>query len=320
MVSEIACLVLLFAHSNQWAELAVKSMKRLLRENFGSDGKLNSDKVQRAVMQYRNTPDRDTGRSPAQVIFGRQLRDFLPAPLSRYKPHPRWLMLQEDREMALRQRALRNTESLKTGTRQLAQLQVHDTVKIQNQIGHKASRWDITGTIVEVKPYDQYLVRVHGSGRLTLGNRKFLKKISPYGAVDKIPSISWKSNQSTDMIYRDITRNEENDNSPSIANLTESKDLSQDQSSPQIETLPDMVVPNSMEDQTEVSEIPNPVDEPILRRSTRNRVEPKRLNVETWKGKSYENDEACSAECGEKMISNSSDGPLFRRPLIWPPS
>lgn len=136
-----------FAHSNQRAELAVKSMKRLLRENVGSDGKLNSDKVQRAVMQYRNTPDRDTGRSPAQVIFGRQLRDFLPAPLSRYKPHPRWLMLQEDREMALRQRALRNTESLKTGTRQLAQLQVHDTVQIQNQIGHKASRWDISGQL-----------------------------------------------------------------------------------------------------------------------------------------------------------------------------
>ena len=77
---------------------------------------------QRAVMQYRNTPDCDTGRSPAQVIFGRQLRDFLPAPLSRYKPQPQWLLLQEDRERALRKRALRNTESLQHGTRALAPL------------------------------------------------------------------------------------------------------------------------------------------------------------------------------------------------------
>ena len=44
-----------FPHSNQRAELAVKSMKRLLRENIGMDGKLNTDSFQRAVMQYRNT-------------------------------------------------------------------------------------------------------------------------------------------------------------------------------------------------------------------------------------------------------------------------
>ena len=127
-------------------------------------------------MQYRNTPDRDTGRSPAQVIFGRELRDFMPAPLSRYKPDARWLMLQEDREKALRKRALRNMENLDERTRLLSKLEVHDIVQIQNQLGCKPSRWDATGVVVEVKPHDQYLVKVHGSGRLTLRNRKFLKK------------------------------------------------------------------------------------------------------------------------------------------------
>ena len=131
-------------------------------------------------MQYRNTLDPDTGRSPAQVIFGRQLRDFLPAPLSRYKPHPGWLLMQEDREKALRKRALRNTENLKHGTQELSKLSVHDTVQVQNQVGNKPSRWDITGTVVEVRSHDQYVVRVHDSGTLTLSNRKFLKKILPY--------------------------------------------------------------------------------------------------------------------------------------------
>ena len=90
-----------FPHSNQRAELAVKSMKRLLRENVGLNGKLNTDRFQRAVMQYRNTADRDTGRSPTQVIFDKELRNFLPAPHSRYKPQPQWLLLQEDRKKAL---------------------------------------------------------------------------------------------------------------------------------------------------------------------------------------------------------------------------
>ena len=65
-----------YPHSNQREELAVKSMKKLIRENTNSEGSLNNDQFLRAVMTYRNTPDRDTNRSPAQVIFGRNLRDF----------------------------------------------------------------------------------------------------------------------------------------------------------------------------------------------------------------------------------------------------
>ena len=171
-----------FPHSNQRAELAVKSMKRLIRDNTSPDGGLNNDRFMRAVMTYRNTPDRDTGRSPAQVIFGNNLRDFLPAPLRRHQPRSGWKLLREDRERALRKRALKNMERLSVGTKQLQELRVHDTVQVQNQVGNYPSRWDITGTVVEVLPHDQYVVKVHGSGRLTTRNRKFLKKIFPYGS------------------------------------------------------------------------------------------------------------------------------------------
>ena len=52
-------------------------------------------------------------------------------------------------------------------------------VFIQNQTGHKPRRWDKTGTIMECKDFDQYLVKVDGSGRLTLRNRKFLRQRTP---------------------------------------------------------------------------------------------------------------------------------------------
>ena len=39
--------------------------------------------------------------------------------------------------------------------------------------------WDKTGSVVEVRQFDQYVVRVDGSGRMTLRNRKFPRKYVP---------------------------------------------------------------------------------------------------------------------------------------------
>lgn len=64
-------------------------------------------------------------------------------------------------------------------TRRLPPLTVGDTVHIQNQIGLYPRKWDKSGVVVEVRQFDQYLVRVDGSGRLTLRNRKFLRKYRP---------------------------------------------------------------------------------------------------------------------------------------------
>ena len=48
-----------FAHSNCRAELAVKTGKRLLKDNIGSDGTIDNDKFMRAITQFRNTPMQD---------------------------------------------------------------------------------------------------------------------------------------------------------------------------------------------------------------------------------------------------------------------
>ena len=79
-----------FPHSNQRAEQGVKSAKRMLRENIGGDGSLNTDRFLRALLLHRNTPDRDTGLSPAKIIFGRATRNFFPVQPGHLKLHPEW--------------------------------------------------------------------------------------------------------------------------------------------------------------------------------------------------------------------------------------
>ena len=179
----------MYPHSNMRAELGVRSMKRLCRENTTACGGLNTDQFLRAILTYRQTPDRDMGRSPSEVLFGKQLRDHLPGPVSKYVARPEWGLLQKDREEALAKRAVKCEERMLVGAKELTELKVGATVRIQNQVGDRSTRWDKTGVVVETKPYQQYLVKVDGSGRLTLRNRRFLREIIPFGDRRTI----WKS-------------------------------------------------------------------------------------------------------------------------------
>ena len=69
-----------YPQSNGRAEAAVKSLKRLLMENTGPKGTINTDKIAKALLQHRNTPLRGVNKSPAQLVLGHDLRDSLPLP------------------------------------------------------------------------------------------------------------------------------------------------------------------------------------------------------------------------------------------------
>ena len=56
------------------------------------------------------------------------------------------------------------------------------------QVEH-GTRETLTGTVVETGNFDQYTVKVDGSGRLTKRNRRFLRPIQPYrDELARLPS------------------------------------------------------------------------------------------------------------------------------------
>ena len=117
--------------------------------------------------------------SPAMALFGRPLRDFLPC-VPGAMVGTMWREVAGAREQALMPRARAAEKKWSTAAKKLPSLVLGDKVLIQNQSGNHPRRWDKRGEVVEVLGFDQYQVRVEGSRRLTLRNRRFLRKYSQF--------------------------------------------------------------------------------------------------------------------------------------------
>ena len=171
--------------SNGRAELAVKYTKRLLEDNISEDGNLDTDAFVRALLIKRNTPDPICKLSPAEVIFGRKLRDTLPRIAKSHtiffdeSINPVWRDAWREKESSLRTRYKGILPRLMEHSRPLPPLAIGDKVAVQNQSGSKPNKWDRTGVVLEVRDHAKYVVKIDGSGRLTLRNRRYLKKLYP---------------------------------------------------------------------------------------------------------------------------------------------
>ena len=171
-----------YPQSNGRAEAAVKSAKRILSGNIDpATGHLNTEAAAKAIMLHRNTPTQDTGIAPSVMLFGRPLRDHLPQ--MKRVLRPEWNAIADAREMALAKRVLKATSS-PHDKKELHPLKIGDSVQIQNQAGTHPNKWSNTGVVSEALPHRQYNVVMDGSRRVTLRNRRFLRKIDPVARKD----------------------------------------------------------------------------------------------------------------------------------------
>ena len=191
-----------FAQSNGRAELGVKASKRLLRENIDPDGSLNTDKMVKALLIKRNTPEPGCRLSPAEVVFGRKLKDTLPYGGLQAGPaiyenkdiDKLWRNNWDLREQALKQRYMRSVEKLDKNSKLHMPLHIGDKVLVQNQTGRFATKWDKTGRVVDIHQHDQYSVKIDGSGRVSLRNRKFLRKMTEHNILGDRKQTPWPNN------------------------------------------------------------------------------------------------------------------------------
>ena len=92
-----------YGQSNGRAELGVKAAKRIIYNNTPPNGSLDNDKTAKAILQHRNTPLPDLNLSPAQILFHRNIRDYIPTHQSHYELHKEWVISARQREQRLSQ-------------------------------------------------------------------------------------------------------------------------------------------------------------------------------------------------------------------------
>ena len=143
-----------FPHSNNRAETAAKSSKRMLQDCVSRAGSTDNNKFVKAILQYRNTPHQDCRRLPAQMVFGRTLRVYIPCLPYKYAASADWLKARSWPETPI------NLKICQSGL-----------------LWPYRTKWDKTGVVMEVKPHEQIAVKVDGNRRLTLRNRRFVREL-----------------------------------------------------------------------------------------------------------------------------------------------
>ena len=170
-----------YPRGNKLSEVAVKSGKRLVMDNLSANGSLDTDKFMRALLIHRNQTDPVSGLSPAQVIFGRQLRDHLPLQPEKFQPRAEWRLEADQRERAFQKRHVLKHEQLSAKSTDLPALQIGDAVAVQDKsVPGKAGKWTKTGIITDSLGFQSYELKVDGSNLLTTRNRAHLRKVLPY--------------------------------------------------------------------------------------------------------------------------------------------
>ena len=230
-------------------KLQAETVEQLITNNTSPSGNLDTNALQCAILQYRNTSDPET---PAQCVFRRPIKDFILILPGHYKSHPIWREILAARKEALRNKHTKAAKRWTEHTKRLQALTIGDHARIQNQTGAHPKKWDKTGIVIEVRRLDQHVIRVDGLGRTTIRNRKFLMKYIP---VQQPPPLRTITEDLRNLFKPPCHYNTKTASSPSRAHTLESPDYQQPTPPPSVVT--NQADPYSMPDHDLESSAPN---------------------------------------------------------------
>jgi hypothetical protein len=165
-----------YHQSNGHAEAAVKAVKELVLK-LAPSGDLSSEEFLAGLLEFRNTPH-ETGLSPAQIVFGHQLRSIVPAHRSSYASQWKEVMAARERQAEANAATKFRFDSR---TRPLCPLPIGAPVRVQD---NKTKLWSHIGVIVAVGRYRSYRVKF-ASGSVLWRNRRFLRLMVPSTAEEE---------------------------------------------------------------------------------------------------------------------------------------
>ena len=148
-----------FPQSNGQAEAAVKKCKRIIKANWGDE-----DGLAKAMILSRNTPRTKDGLSPAEILFGKPVQDFLPAHKRALTPELRGKFVEAERKRLEAKKY--SVQHYNKTARRLDDIGVGAKVAIQC---HVKKTWTIYGTVVKTEERKLWIKTA--SGRVLIRNR-----------------------------------------------------------------------------------------------------------------------------------------------------
>ena len=149
-----------------YSECYVKKVKNMLRKLKTNDTK--SEEFATAILELRNTP-RSDGRSPNEIVFGRNVRSTVPVHHSSFDE--KWKKSADE----IDSQNARITEKAKAYYDRMAHdlkpIAVGTKVRVQDAISKK---WDKVGVVTDVGNRRNYRILMK-SGRVYWRNRRFLR-------------------------------------------------------------------------------------------------------------------------------------------------
>ena len=146
---------------------------------MSSSGSLDSDSVTQALICHANTRCKVLQKSPAELAFGRTLKDFFPRSVASLLPIPANILSGDMKDKLQGKIRAEMGQKWSEHTKVLPDLKNGDFVQLQNLTGRNPLKSDYNGIIVGRHNLHSYAVKVNGTGRITVRNRASLRKILP---------------------------------------------------------------------------------------------------------------------------------------------